>query len=382
MTRRIFVAMLAAVLAAALPAPLVQAQELSGDSILFWSHAQQITGYRNIDGLFATREIERGEMAYPLLPDHRDFSKLSYRYGGERLTVDDYLRRMHVAGLIAVKDDRILLERYALGNDESSRWISFSVAKSVVSLLIGAAIKDGYIGSVDDKVVDYLPRLKGGSYDDVTIEHILHMASGVAWNEDYSDPESDVSQAPGGTLPLYDYMRKLPGAAAPGDTFNYNTGETNIAGAVLRAAIGNNLSTYLEHKIWRPFGMEHDASWLLEQPGGVEFGGCCINATLRDYARLGVFALRGGRLPDGTHVLPDGYLADSLAPSPGYDGYGYYWWLVGDDTYAAFGVFGQMIWIDPERNIVIALHSAWPVAGTDELRDHRATFVQALAEAL
>lgn len=371
----------AVIILSAAPAT-AQEQNLSGESILFWSHQQQIAGYRNIDEIFATRKIERGALPYPLLPDHGDLSDFRYRYDGKRLTVDDYIRQMHVAGVIAVKDGRVLLERYALGNDEDSPWISFSIAKSVVSMLIGAAIKDGYIGSVDDKVVDYLPRLKGGGYDEVTIRHILQMASGVAWNEDYGDPESDVARSPGGTLPLYAYMRDLPREAPPGEKFNYNTGETNIAGALLRAAIGNNLSTYLEHKIWRPFGMESDASWLLEQPGGVEFGGCCINATLRDYARLGIFALHGGKLPDGTAVLPEGYMAASLAPSPGYEGYGYYWWLLEKPAFAAFGVFGQMIYIDPERNVVIAVHSAWPVAGSEELRTHRAAFVNALADAL
>jgi CubicO group peptidase (beta-lactamase class C family) len=361
----------------------VQAQEsdFRGDSILFWTPQQQITGYRAMDDLAATREIESALNPYPLLPDERDFSGLRYQHNG-RHSVEDYIRDMHVAGVIAVKEDRVLLERYALGNDNQSRWISFSVAKSVVSMLIGAAIKDGYFESEDELVVDYLPKLKGGSYDRVTIKHILQMSSGVGWNEDYADPDSDVAKAPGGTLPLFGYMKNLPRVAEPGTKFNYNTGETNIAGALLRAAIGNNLSTYVQHTIWEPFGMESDASWLLERDGGVEMGGCCINATLRDYARIGIFAMNGGILPDGTPVLPDDWMAKSTTPSAGYQGYGYYWWLLGDGVYAALGVFGQIIWIDPSREIVIALHSAWPNAGNAELRDHRAAFIKALADAL
>jgi len=356
--------------------------DLNGESILFWSPQQQVAGYRAIDDLFSTRGLTAAMVPYPLLPDQRDFSSFRYRHNGARLTVDDYVRQMRVAGLIAIKDDRILLERYALGNDEDSRWISFSIAKSVVSMLYGAALKEGYFNSLDDRVVDYLPQLKGGGYDETTIRNILQMASGVRWNEDYDDPDSDVARSPGGTLPLFDYMRKLPGEVTPGEKFNYNTGETNIAGALLRSAIGNNLSTYLQHKIWQTFGMEAGASWLIEQPGGVEVGGCCINATLRDYARIGLFALNDGVLPTGERVLPEGWMAESTTPSQGYAGYGYYWWLLGDGVYAALGVFGQMIWIDPKRNIVIALHSAWPSAGSAELRNHRMAFVNALADSL
>ena len=361
---------------------IAEESSITGQSILFWTPQQQISGYRAIDQLFATRPVTASKPPYPLLPDARDFSGFSYRYDGRKLTIDDYLRDQRAAGLLVVKDDRVLLERYTLGNDEHSRWISFSIAKSVVSMLIGAAIKDGYFDSIDDRIVDYLPQLKGGGYDSVTVRNILQMASGVAWNEDYADPQSDVALAPGGTLPLFGYMQALPTEAPPGEKFNYNTGETNIAGALLRAAIGNNLSTYLEHKIWRPFGMESDANWLLEAPGGVEFGGCCINATLRDYARIGIFAMRDGVLPTGERILPEGWMRDSTTPSKGFDGYGYYWWLLGDGVYPALGVFGQIIWIDPARRIVIVMHSAWPVAGNQQLREHRMAFIKALADAL
>ena len=307
--------------------------------ILFWTPERQIVGYRAIDDLYPTRQIEAGGHPYPLIPAERDFSTFRYRHDGVRRTLDEYMETQRVAGLIAVKDGKVAVERYGLGNDADSRWISFSIAKSVVSLLIGAAIQDGYIESVDDLVVDYLPRLKGGVYDAVTIRHILQMSSGVAWNEDYADPQSDTALAPGGGMALIDYMKALPRVAEPGVTFNYNTGETSIAGAVLRAAIGNNLATYLTHKIWRPFGMEADASWLIDAPGGHEYGGCCINATLRDYARIGLIALNGGVTPLRNRVVPEGWMRDSVAPSPGYDGYGYYWWLFGDGIYGGIGIF-------------------------------------------
>ena len=366
----------------ALAAVPALAQEGPGASILFWPPPQQVAGYRAMDQLAPTRTVKRGTLTYPLLPDAADLSGFRYAYGGQQRTLDDYVRAMRIAGLIAVKADRVRLERYALGNDASSRWMSFSIAKSVTSLLFGAALQDGYFSSVDDRVVDYLPRLKGSGYDGVTIEQLLHMASGVQWNEDYADPQSDVAQAPLGGLPMFAYLRTLPTAAQPGERFNYNTAETSVAGALLRAAIGNNLATYLEAKIWQPFGMEFDGSWMLDRPHGEEVGGCCIQATLRDYARLGLFTLRDGVALDGTRIVPEGWIAKSVAPSPAADHYGYFWWLLDGGRYAAIGIFGQMIWVDPERDIVIAMHSAWPQATGRDLGEHRLAFLAALADAL
>lgn len=183
------------------------------------------------------------------------------------------------------------------------------------------------------------------------------MSSGVAWNEDYADPDSDVSKA--GSLigvPLVGYLGTLERVAEPGEKFNYNTGETNLVGEVLRAAIGNNASTYAQHKIWQAFGMGDDASWMLGGIAGGETGGCCINATLRDYARIGIFAMNDGQLADGTRILPEGFMAESVAPSKGYDGYGYLWWLDGGGVYRARGIYGQQIYINPNSRVVIAVH--------------------------
>jgi CubicO group peptidase (beta-lactamase class C family) len=250
-------------------------------------------------------------------------------------------------------------------------------------MLIGAAVKDGYIESVDEKVADYLPRLKGTSYEDVRIKDVLHMASGVAWNEDYADPKSDVALAGAlNGIDLVQYLAKLPKVAEPGTTFNYNTGETNLAGELLRSAIGNNASEYLEHKIWKPYGMEHDAYWLLSSEGGVETGGCCLNATLRDYARIGMFAKDQGVLPDGARVLPEGWMKESTSPSEGFDGYGYLWWLFDNGSYSARGIFQQWIYIDPKRDLVIATHSNAAQAVEDEDHKHVAAVIQALRHAL
>ena len=353
-----------------------------GPGVLFWQGDAQISGFRNMTLINPAREISAGDNVLELPRAPADLDAVTGEAAGMRMSTGEYFTKQRVAGLLVIKDGRIVYERYGLGNDETTRWVSFSVAKSVVSMLFGAAVKDGYIKSVDESVTDYLPRLKGSSYDQSTIRNLLQMASGVVWNEDYADPESDVATATYQTLNLYEYLRHKPRNAKPGERFNYNTAETNLAGTLLRSAIGNNLSTYLTDKIWKPFGMEADAYWQLTESGGGEFGGCCINATLRDYGRLGLFALANGRLADGTEVLPASWMAESIAPSKGYNGYGYFWWLTAAGAYQAMGIFGQGIYIDPARNVVIALHSARTSASKDSDWELQNALFSALADAV
>lgn len=338
--------------------------EAADSSILFLQGQDKIDAFRSQRELTPTRLIPPGNDVLELERVPEDISGLVIRSDNGPLSLDDYLEKANVAGLMVVQDGKVLLERYGYGNTKDTPWISFSVTKSVVSMLIGAAIEDGYIRGETDLVTDYLPRLKGSGYDKVTVRNLLQMASGVEWNEDYADPASDVASAPYATLELYDYLSAKGSVAKPGDRFNYNTAETNLAGTLLRSAIGNNLSSYLSSKIWGPFGMRSDANWNLTEADGGEFGGCCINATLGDYARLGMFAMADGVLADGTRVLPEGWMKRSTQASKGYDGYGYFWWLVGDGRYRAAGIFGQGIYIDPENQLVIAVHSAWEQADT------------------
>lgn len=356
------------------------------DNILFWTFEEQVAGYRNFEKISPARRIPASDDPLPLPSEPRDLDDVEITGTFEeqpfRLTLDEFFERQRTAGLLVLKDGATVYERYGLGNTEDTRWLSFSVTKSVVSMLFGAAIRDGYIEGVDEKVTTYLPRLEGTVYDQTTIRNLLQMASGVAWNEDYDDPESDINQAEWETLSLYDYLGEKTRAAEPGQVFNYNTAETNLAGNLLRAAIGNNLSTYLHHRIWQPFGMEADAYWPLTEEGGGEFGGCCIAATLRDYARIGLFALNGGKLPDGTPVLADGWMVESTTPSKAADFYGYFWWLAEGDAFAASGVFGQGIYIDPAENLVIAIQSAREAASQPRDWQIQSAMLHAVAQAV
>jgi CubicO group peptidase (beta-lactamase class C family) len=363
--------------------PATDLQNLPGDgSILFWQGDQQIAGFRNTRLLSPVREIQRGDTVKPLPRAERDFSALRYTLNGDTFSMDDYMQHNHVGGLLVLKDGQIALERYGLGNDENTLWVSFSMTKSVVSLLTGAAIEDGYIRSVDDMVTDYLPQLKGTSYDGVSVKHVLQMASGTDWNEDYADPRSDVATSPNDMLELMKFMGAKPRVAPPGERFNYNTGETNLAGAIVRAAIGNNLAAYLTEKIWKPWGMEADANWISHGPNGGELGGCCISPTLRDWGRLAMLVMNGGVLADGTRVVPENWIAESTAPSPGSDGYGYLWWLNQDGSYRASGIFGQGIYFNPQQNLIIVVQGAWPQATGARFAAHRDAFFHAIAESV
>lgn len=305
------------------------------------------------------------------------------------MDVDAYMADQRHAGLLILVDGKIRLEKYALGFSADKRWTSFSVAKSFTSTLVGAAIKDGYIQSLNDEVTRYIPALKGSAYDGVTVRQLLTMSSGVRWNEDYQDPNSDVAlfnlQAPvAGEDVTVSYMKKLTRAAEPGKKWNYNTGETNLIGVLVSSATGKNLADYLTEKVWKPYGMESDAMWMLGASGH-EISGCCISATLRDYARLGQFTLDGG-VAGGQSVVPDGWFAEATkghfnigVPDRGY---GYQWWTYADGSYAAQGIFGQGIFIDPKRKLVIASNGNWPKATDPVVGEQRQNFYKQVQQAL
>jgi CubicO group peptidase (beta-lactamase class C family) len=361
----------------ALAAAMLGAQGLSGRvEPMSERHLAQINRFRTAPP--TARLVTQGEHPLPLPERLQSLASVRYRVGDQSYSLDDFLSRTHVAGFLVLKDGEIVDERYGLGNTKDSVWISYSMAKSVVSLLYGAAILDGYIANLDAKVTDYLPPLKSSSYEGVTIRHLLQMASGVQWNEDYADPNSDVGNYPGGNVVrLLEFLGAKPRVAPPGTRFNYSTGETDLAGVVLRAAIGNNLATYLAHKIWTPM-MESPAYWATHGAGGGERGGCCLYATLRDYGRLAQFVLDDGVRTDGTRVLPPGWIHESTTPSPASKGYGYLWWLGDDHTFRAAGIYGQGIYFNPAKNLAIVVLSAWTAASDREASTHRAAAYAAI----
>lgn len=352
-------------------------------SILFWSPEQQSTGYRTIEKLYQVATVKRGTQVHPLPMAAKQLS-VTYKFADREWTVDDYMQANRTSGLLVLKDGKIVLERYGLGRTAKDRWTSFSVAKSLTSTLVGAAIEDGKIKGADALVTDYVPELKGSAYDGVTVKQLLMMSSGVKWNEDYTDPKSDVAQAgftgsEPGIDPLVSYMRHLPRDAQPGTKWHYDTGETDMVGILISKAVGKSLSQYLSEKVWVPYGMEQDAVWMVDASGKQERGGCCISMTLRDYARVGEFILDGGKV-NGHAVVPSWWVAQATTKEidNGYGGYGYFWWIRDNGSYEAVGIFGQSMTTFKDDRIIIVINSAWPQATSKDYSLARNAFIDAL----
>jgi len=334
----------------------------------------QVETFRHIDRLYPTRVVARGPEVHPLPVSPDPITELRFESDGRSYDLYDYMSLNRVSGLLAIKDGRIVLELYALGNNETTRWMSMSVVKSMTATLAGAAIVDGHIGGLDDAVTDYLPELRDSAYEGVTIRQLLHMTSGVQWNETYTDPTSDRrrmleaqnAQESGAILRL---MAALPRAAEPGTRWNYSTGETHVLGALVRAATGRPVAQYLSETIWARYGMEADATWWLESPDGLEVGGSGLSATLRDYGRFGLFLLEGGEAGE-RRMLPDGWVEEAGSPttvgSERVD-YGYMLWPIADregtiheSAFEAVGIFGQHVYVNPNERLVIVVWQALP----------------------
>ncbi len=347
-----------------------------GAEVLFWSQAQRDQNFPHMEKLFPGHIVRAG-------------GKVRALPAGKSLAfpdadLDAFIAQQNIAGLIVLKDGKIVLERYARGYSQQGRWTSFSVAKSFTSSLVGAAIRDGYIKSVEEPVTRYIPELTGSGYDGVTIAQLLTMTSGVKWNEDYTDAKSDVARmflepVPAGEDPTVFYMKKLPREFAPGTKWVYKTGETNLIGVLVMRATKKPLATYLSEKIWKPYGMEQDAFWMVD-PSGHEVSGCCLSVSLRDYARMGQFALEGGK-----GIVAPGWFRQSTTAHadigvPGY-GYGYQWWTYPEGRFGAQGIFGQSIRVDPKSKVVIAVSAAAPKASDGDYGKARTAFLNRLFEA-
>jgi CubicO group peptidase (beta-lactamase class C family) len=333
-----------------------------------------VNTFRNIDRLFPSNRVAKSAKPLPLTMAAKPMTSLSFDDRGRQISLDQYLELNQVAGLLILKDGKIQLEKYRYGNTPQTRWMSMSIAKSITSTLIGAAIKQGKIRSLNDPVIQYVPSLKDSAYQKSTVKDVLMMASGVRWNEAYSDPRSDrrrlldaqISQVPGAAMQV---MASLPQQSAAGTAFTYNTGETQVAAQLLRNAIGMPLASYLSERIWTKFGMEADANWWLDSPNGVEIGGSGFSATLRDYGRFGLFMLGGG-LANKELILPTAWTYEATTPKSLRNGelipYGYLWWPVNsregfaDGAYTAIGIHGQFLYINPRHSVVIVVWGAQP----------------------
>jgi len=308
------------------------------------------------------RALPRGELVE--LPP-------TYRYAGEVRDTAGFLAETDTAALLVLTDGAIAYENYWLTGGPDVHWMSMSVGKSFVSALVGIAIADGRIDSIEDPITDYVPALAGSAYDGVRIKDILQMSSGARWDEDYSDPDSDImrfAKTFGSGRSFNEFTATLVREREPG-TFNYyNSMDTQALGMLLVAATGKSLAAYAEEKLWEPLGMEQDAYWITDDDG-MEMSAGGLQVTARDYAKFGQLYLEGGNW-HGKQVVPAAWVHDSVTPDaphvmpglhPEYPvGYGYQWWVPqGDESeFMAIGVYNQFIYVNPTKRVVIVKLSA------------------------
>ncbi len=305
----------------------------------------------------------------------------SYDFEGQARDTEAFFDATDTAALLVLQDGTVRFERYALTGGPEIQWISWSVAKSFVSALVGIALADGLIESIEDPIIRYARGLAGSAYDGVTIKDVLQMSSGARWNEDYSDPESDVNRfgkviAGGGSLDAFvaGMVRECP----PGTLCQYNSADTQALGTLLVAVTGRSVTDYMQEKLCDPLGMESTSYWLLDSQGmEMAFGG--LNMTARDFARIGeLFRNRGSW--HGASLLPESWVTASVTPGaphltagkvlvgghPLPLGYGYQWWIPEGERgeFSAIGVYNQFVFVDPSRDVVIVKLSANRAYGT------------------
>jgi CubicO group peptidase (beta-lactamase class C family) len=332
----------------------------------------QVENFRQMATINPARVVRRAAKAAPFAAGEPIELPETFEFEGRRFETAQFLSEMETTGLLVLKDGRVVFERYWLGNDATTQAASWSVGKSFVSALVGVAVDEGAVGSVEDPVSRYAPMLEGSAYDGVRLKDVLQMSSGVRWNEDYSDPKSDINRwlrilSDGGSLDAF--AAGCVRGVEPGTYNRYNTTDTHVLGMVVRGATGRSLTEYFREKLWDPLGAEADAFWIVDSTG-VEVAGGGLNAVLRDFARLGELYRNGG-VWNGRRLLSEAWVRASVTPDaphlmpgprPSADhslGYGYQWWAPGNGAYCAIGVYNQFVCVDPVTRTVIAQTAAF-----------------------
>jgi CubicO group peptidase (beta-lactamase class C family) len=332
---------------------------------------EQYENFNRLAEIFPTHVIKASSTPWAFPTGEAIVLPETYTYDGEARSTRTFLEETDTAALLVIADGSIVYENYWLTGGPDVHWMSMSVGKSFVSALVGIAIEEGLIDSVTDPITKYVPSLAGSAYDGVRIKDILQMSSGARWNEDYSDPESDIMRYGatfGSGASLDDFTATLVREREPGTYNYYNSTDTQALGMLLVAATGQRISSYAEKKLWQPLGMESDAYWITDDEG-MEMAAGGLQVTSRDYAKLGQLYLQNGSWND-KQVVPAQWVHDSVTPDaphvmPGLDpeypiGYGYQWWVPQGDEgeYSAIGVYNQFIYVNPTKRVVIVKLSA------------------------
>jgi CubicO group peptidase (beta-lactamase class C family) len=340
---------------------------------------RRIENFRHMDRIFPERPVRRAGpvSALPRAASPVDPRQIAYVFDGEERRVSDLLTGRVATGLVVLKDGAIVYEAYYRGGDEASLFTTWSVAKSFVSALVGIAVADGLVAGIEHPVSEYVPELRGTGYDGVPIEDVLRMTSGVRFVEDYHRQVSDIRGLFYRMFFLHGrvdaFVAGQQSEAPPGTVFGYKSIDTQVLGMLLEHVTGEHNATWLADRLWGPLGMESDASWSLDRSGpeGRELAFCCLNATLRDWARFGLLYQHEGEW-NGAQLVPRAWVVRSTAPAGPRDGpgeipdtsmgYGFQWWIGPDGRgdFTALGVYGQSLYVSPADGVVIARSGADP----------------------
>ncbi|NRB46774.1 MAG: serine hydrolase [Saprospiraceae bacterium] len=360
---------------------------------------QIVHNFMHMEDLFDTRTIEKSASPTKLVKDISYQPITSFGYEDSTIQVPQFIEDTRTMGLLVMRSDTIIYEEYYNGMSEATTHISWSVAKSVVATLLGIAYHDGLIKDLNDPITSYLPQLANSGYNEVKIKDILNMSSGVGFNEDYRDFNSDINRF-GRAFALgtsYEsFALSLKNERKPGTYNHYVSIDTQVLGMLLEKVTGKRLSVYLKEKLWDPMGMEHDAQWIIDETGmELALGG--LNISLRDYAKLGLLYLQKGRWKD-QQLVPAEWVERAISPDaphlmPGRNnqnssnryGYGFQWWIpekpMGD--FFAAGIYNQYIYVYPEKDFIVVKLSAnhhFRIPG-DESKYQHIDFFQAMAKA-
>lgn len=339
-----------------------------------FSGAEQYENFNRMHAMFPSAEMTPADAPFEFGVGAPADLPASFVYNGESVDTQTFLSDTDTAALLVLKDGDVVFEEYWLTGGRDVTWLSMSVAKSFVSALVGIAVADGDIETIQDPVTKYVPELAGSAFEGVAIKDILQMSSGASWNEDYSNPDSDINRfgrifALGGSLNAF--AGTLERERTPGTYNLYNSTETQVLGMLLVNVTGRTITDYMQEELWHPLGAESQAYWLLDSEGmEMAFGG--MNATARDYAKIGELFRQDGQF-NGQQIVPAEWVSASVTPDaphlmPGKDnpasdfelGYGYQWWVPEGDEgeYSAIGVYNQFVFVNPTRDTVIVKLSA------------------------
>lgn len=327
----------------------------------------------NMDQYFDYKTVSKSSKPFQFERKPNSALPKTFNYKNEIFNTEDFLDSSYTQGFLVIQDDTIVYENYWRGQKEDTRHISWSMAKSVISALLGIAQAEGHMGSVEKTVDEYLPEMKGTGYEGVTVKDVLQMSSGVKFNEDYGDPKSDIQRwfrtfALGESQD--EFATTLENEREPGTYNHYVSINTHVLGMILVRTTGKSIADYYKEKLWEPIGAEHDSYWLKDEKDmEMALGG--LNATLRDYAKVGRLFLNKGNW-NGKQLVPESWVNESLTMDKEHvtpssknsahpdSGYGYQWWIpAGEDgEFWARGVFNQYIYVNPTTQTIIVKNSA------------------------